>query len=135
MASDEDIKAMARIVLRHKQLIEVTLGITADLALMFEPTLERCSHRGCKEAATVQQVDVKVKMCDYHAAAAMLRAKANLLEGDPNDALIMLRVRAADEECWVDLPNAVAIRRLQVYVQELRKNDEPLPPADRAEYH
>lgn len=134
MASDDDIKALARIVLRHKQLIEVTLGITADLALVFEPMLARCAHTNCKDVATVVQIDSQTRMCDYHAAAAMIRARENL-RSDPSDELTLLRVRLADEECWVDLPNAPAIRRLQVYVQELQKNDEPLPPLNKAECH
>lgn len=134
MASEEDIKALARIVLRHKQLIEVTLGITADLSMVLEPTLERCCQTGCKDPATVTQIDLQTRMCDYHAAAAMIRARENLKQA-PEDELTLLRVRLADEECWTDLPNAPAIRRLHVYVQELRKYDEPAPPLDKAECH
>lgn len=134
MASDADIAALAKIVLKHKTLIEVALGVTADFALMFEPTLERCCHTGCKSAATIQQIDLKVKYCDYHAASGMMVARKKLLN-DPEDELNLLRMRLADEETWTDLPNAIAIRRLQVYVQELRKNDEIPPPADKAECH
>lgn len=135
MASDEDIKALAKIALAQKVQINALFGVCNDFACLIETALQRCEHSRCKDAATVMQVDVKVKMCDYHAAAAMLRARANLLQGDPNDALVLLRARSADEECWVDLPNAVLIRRLGLYVNELRKNDEPEPPADKAEFH
>lgn len=135
MASDDDVKALARIILHHESLIDGAYRICGDFARLLEPALERCSHSCCKDAATVMQVDVKVKMCDYHAARSMIMAKANLLAGDPNDALVLLRARAADEQCWVDLPNSELIRRLSLYVNQLRKNDAPEPPANKAEFH
>lgn len=134
MASDEEFKALLRATLRHKLMIDILFGVCNDFATMLEPTLLRCEHSRCSAPATVTHVDVKMKMCDYHAAAGIMQARANALK-DPTSNLIALRARLADPENWIDLPNADVIRRLDQYVNELRKSNEPEPPVDRTECH
>lgn len=138
MASDEEMKALAKLTLRNKLLVEILFGVSNDFAQLIEPTLKRCEHSKCSCPATVYHVDLKVKMCDYHAAAGLVRARANLTTNDANtltDPLTLLRLRLASEECWIDLPNAVQIRRLHEYVKELQKNDEPESPTLEVELH
>lgn len=134
MASDEDIKALARLVVNNRSLTSVAFGVLNDFARLIEPTVKRCSITGCKEMATVHHVDLQIDTCDHCAAAAIHRAGKGI-GVNPSDSLSFLRLCIADEERWVDLPNAEQIRRLREYVQELRKNDEPVPPSDSAELH
>jgi len=138
MASDDETGALVKLTLRNKYLVDILFGVANDFARLIEPNLIRCEHSKCKRPATVIHADLKVKMCDYHAAAGLVKARQSLTTNDANtltDPLTVLRLRLASEECWVDLPNAVQIRRLQEYVQELSKNDEPDPPTDPAEHH
>jgi len=141
MASDEEIRALARLTIQNKALIDIVFGVTNDFACLIEPTLERCARTGCKHAATVTQVDTRVKMCDNCAAGCIVRAKHRFKESlqddktSLQDGITLLRLRAADEETWLDLPDAPRIRRLCQYVDYLKKDDEVSPPTDPAEMH
>jgi hypothetical protein len=138
MASDEELRAVARMAVRNKLLNDILFGVSNDFARLIEPTLKRCEHSRCKKAATVVQVDLKVHMCDYHAASGVVIARRNLMSNPDNtitDPVTLLRLRLATDECWADLPNAEQIRRLQEYTWELQKGDEPSPPVDPAELH
>ena len=134
MADDEGLAVLARLVLRHKALIDVGFGVMNDFARLIEPTLPRCDGHRCKNAATVKHVDTHFKMCDYCAAKAIVLSKRNLTDS-LLDAVNLLRLRCADSENWIDLPNATQIRRITEYVFELTKNEEQDPPSDPSERH
>lgn len=122
MVSDDEIRALAKLTLRHKVLLELSFDIIDDLAELMIPQLKTCSC-DCKEPATVRHIDADIIACDAHAAQAIVRARSGL--EDP---------RLADEEHWIDVPHARRVRRLKEYVDFLRKNDELVPSA-RAELH
>jgi hypothetical protein len=133
MASDEEINALIKVTLRQKVELNAAFSVLNDFARFIEPTLERCHLAHCKNAATVKQVDTHIKLCDGCAARAIYLSRQNL--DDTLSGINVLRIRCASTEHWIDLPNAVQIRRLKEYVWELRKNEEPDPPADPSELH
>lgn len=130
---DETLSALAKLTLRHKALLDIIMHVMNDFALFIEPGLPRCESGSCKEAATVKQVDTHIKLCDHCAARAVMLSKKNVQPGS-GDNLNLLRIRCSDVECWLDLPLAAEIRRLQGYVQELTKNDV-LTPDDPVGLH
>jgi hypothetical protein len=121
MAADHD-PIVLRTLIRHSDLINVLIGISTDFAFMIEPTLKRCSSEGCVEPATCKHVDLGVIMCDACAARAIVNASKNI-NTNPNDELNLIRVRLADDTCWIDLDDAERVRRLRHYVTVLRDND------------
>ena len=134
MASDDEIKALATLALRHKVLIELSFDIIKDLATMLVPRFEKCMTSGCNEPATVRQADLDICVCDGHAARAIYRAQEHVRQSATSDGLDILRVHLANEELWFDLPDASRIRRLKDYVDAVNRNEEPTP-ANRSELH
>lgn len=134
MASDDEIQALAKIALRHKTLLELSFEIIKDLASMLVPQFEKCATHKCNEPATVRQVDMDIRVCDAHAARAICRAQDHVRNSINSDGLDLLRVHLANEELWVDIPDATRIRRLKDYVDAVNMNDEP-EPANRTEMH
>lgn len=139
MAGDEDIRALARLALRQKALLELSFDIISDLIVLTVPNLERCHHNACKEPATVKHVDLNINMCDAHAAATIVHAKTNIknVESDMLDFAqqsLAQNTCLANEDTWIDLPNAERVRRLKDYVDFIIKNDEVLPTS-RIELH
>jgi hypothetical protein len=127
MENPEHLALLMRMAIRNGQAIDVLFGVANDFACLVEAGLERCARTGCREPATVQQVDLNVRMCDACAAAAIVRATKNI-NTDHRDALNLVRTRIANDDCWLDLPDAVRVRRIRDYVLMLKKNDEPDPP-------
>jgi hypothetical protein len=134
MASDDEIRALATLALRHKTLIELSFEIIKDIATMVVPQFQKCMTDGCNEPATVRQADMDICVCDGHAARAICRAQEHVRQSVTSDGLDMLRVHLANEELWFDLPNATRIRRLKDYVDAVNRNDEP-EPANQTELH
>jgi len=134
MASDDEIQTLAKIALRHKVLLELSFEIIKDVVSMVVPQFEKCTAFSCNEPATVRQVDLGICVCDNHAARAICRAQEHVRKSINADGLDLLRVHLANEELWVDLPEATRIRRLKDYVDVVNRNDEP-EPANRTELH
>lgn len=127
MVSDEEIRALARLVLRNKMLLDAAFMMLSDFTQLIEPTLKCCMNPGCKIPATVRHVDAGVQMCDYHAAESMVNAQITNSHASVD--------HVGDEERWIDLPNAQAIRHLLEYAYAIRKDEEVEAPIDPTEYH
>ena len=118
MVTNEDLM---KELLQHKALINALLILSCDFARLIECTLERCTSENCNNAATVQHVNLRVKFCDYHAAEAVVNAQKYIREGTSEDAFAN---SFAEDNFWVDLPNAEQIRRIFTYVNELKKYEQ-----------
>ena len=134
MLGPEHLAALLKLVVRNGQSVDVLFGVVNDFACLIESRLERCSHLGCEEPASVRHLGLGLRYCDYHAARIMMKARKNVgRDGDLN--MNLLRAQVMDEEAWVDLPDAHRIRRLRDYVLIIKRNDEPDPPENREEMH
>ena len=135
MLTPEQYALLLKMTLRHENHIDALFGVVNDFACIIEHSLERCGRNHCKRAATVEQVDFGIKMCDLCAATAMVRARDNI-KRNLTDSLAMqsLRVAIMSEDSWRDLPNAERIRRLSDYVGIINKNAETAP-TDPEELH
>lgn len=114
MATDENdlvgrLANLETVVLRHEKLISVILGAITDHACLVEHGLMRCDQESCSDPATVHYSN-SIFLCDYHCAMIVVTQ---------NDA----------ENQWVDLPDAVRIRRIRDYVDLVKRYDEPEAPA------
>jgi len=135
MLTQQQFDALLKLVGRHEKIIDVLLGALTDHTCLLESRLDRCQSEGCKTAATVIHGDTKFKLCDHHAAAIVVGASHGRL-GPNNDAdLMLMRLRLANEDCWNDLPDAVRIRRIQDYVDVVKRNDDESLPAQYDQLH
>lgn len=104
----EQLEALIRLVTNNTHCIDVLFDVANDFACLIELGLERCSNRDCKEPATVEHATYKHKMCDRCAAKAIVKVQSEYAES-----------------LWVDVNDAVRIRKLRDYVLALKRNDEP----------
>jgi hypothetical protein len=132
--TSEEIAKMLKLLVNNTRSIDAIFGVINDYACLIEVQLPRCVHIGCDQAATVRHASLKVDMCDAHAAVVITKAIKNVTL-DCNDQLDFFRALVANEELWLDMPNAVRIRRLTDYVSMLQRDDERAPPADPNQLH
>lgn len=123
----DDVDVLVRIVLKHQRTIDAVLGAITDHACLIEKGLERCCGNDCAEPATVRHVDLDVRMCDSHCARAIVRAQ-KVLNEPATGAVAHIRVRLADEGCWIDLEDAPRIRRIKDYVEMVKRDFDAGPP-------
>jgi hypothetical protein len=97
MLTPEELAILVKLVASNTRHVDVLFGVVNDFACLIETQLERCCHTGCREPATVEQSDLKIRMCDACAAAACVRAAKNLTS-DAADPLNMMRVAVANDD-------------------------------------
>jgi len=129
--TQEQLRTLLRLALKNGHMLDLVMAVIEDMVHVIVPTFARCQKESCRRAATVIHVDLNVKLCDRHAAGAIVKARADI-RPEP-DNLTIVRARLGDEECWIDLPNAERIRRLDEVLIELEKND--VDEFDSARYH
>lgn len=118
-----------KLAVKNSQTIDTILGVVGDFAIFIEEGLQQCEMVKCHNPATVQHQVMDVKMCDACAARdIVIASRGGNGFAEQSEALNDLTAQVANEELWIDLPNAVRIRRLTDYVSLLKKNDEPMPP-------
>lgn len=125
------IALILRALRRHEETIDLfprLASVCLDMTRLVEPMLEKCAREGCDDAATVRHITFGVKHCDHCTAMVIVKARQNLGEPDGFDEL---RYSLIDEDCWVDVPNAEAIRRMREHLDIARCDEEPDMPEDR----
>jgi len=126
MLTQEQLTILIKLVAQHERTISGIGGAISDHACLIEADLERCrSEEGCISAATVVHVDFGLKLCDKHCAKMIVAAMNPWPEERPQDYLSTswARLKLSDEDRWTDLPDAVRIRRIQDYVDIVKRND------------
>jgi hypothetical protein len=129
----DPLEIALKLLLKHDNVVNVLAAATAEHAQMIEQGRERC-HR-CKTAATVRNLILqKLHFCDHCAASLIIAAKNNVgRDGDLD--LTLLRGLIMDEDAWVDLPGAIAVRRAQDLVTMANYGVEPPVPEDPSQWH
>jgi hypothetical protein len=125
MADPFDV--LAKLVLRHDNLTSALAQGFTEHARLLLASLEKCARQGCKEAATVRHQVLGMKCCDHCAAHLITKARKNIAK-DADLDLNLLRGMVSTEDMWVDIPNAIAIRRAQDLVTFTDHNLEPDMP-------
>jgi hypothetical protein len=130
-----DTNALIALILkalnRHERTLELfprLASVGLDLTRLVEPMLEKCARVGCNDAATVKHATLGVKHCDHCAAVVIVKARQNLGEPDGFDEF---RWSIMNEDNWVDVPNAEAIRRMREHLDIAGRDEEPDAPEDR----
>jgi len=132
MASLFDL--LTKLTLKNDNMIGVlSQGFAEHAALMLQ-TLERCACNGCKQAATVRHQTLGIHCCDHCAARLITKSRKNA-GVDTNVNLNLLRKSVAEEELWIDLPNALGIRRAQDLVtMSSYQNESDVPERGSMEW-
>jgi hypothetical protein len=134
MADDKTLATVLRLLLKHDNLVDTLAIATVDHALLLEKTLERCGNDACDRAATVRHLTFDIKRCDHHAARFIVGATLGF-EDVLDDGFHPLQRALANESMWIDIPDALQIRRLQDIIAVVRQDNEPEPPADKQLLH
>ena len=132
METDKLIALLLKAVDRHERMLGLVTNlavVVADHAQLVERTLERCACTGCTDAVTVRHAFLGLKCCDACAARLIIKASQNITS-DANDELNLTRTAVANEGCWIDLPDAAQVRRLQDYLAIVKRDDDPGAPGE-----
>lgn len=133
MPTPDDFAKIAKLLLNHERTLDVLLGAITDHACLIEGGMKRCSTPQCKDIATVISPDAINHVCDRHCAMEIIFAKKMVSTCATNTLYRTLKF--ADENCWIDLPDAVRIRRIRDYVEMVKRNDELDPPVHSEQRH
>jgi len=111
----EQLAALAKLVVKHENIVNILAQNSVDVALILEQLLPRCTR--CKEApCTVYHEHLpEHRMCDHCAAEVAVKSGRNFT-ADLEDPTNLLRGSLMREDDWHDLPHAEKIRKLVVYV-------------------
>lgn len=123
-----------KLLLKHDTLVNVLAAATAEHAEMIEQGRERCCGTDCKTAATVRHLSLGLRCCDHCAAKMIVKARTRI-GGNTDLNLTLMLGHVMDEEAWVDLPGAIAVRRAQDLVTRSNQDIEPPIPEDPMQWH
>ena len=123
MSDSEHIKLLLNTAIKHTRELSTAFGVIGDFACLIEEGLPRCFHPGCVNPATIKHPAIGMPMCDECGARTIVNANASLNLPDDLGVLRDAIKTVADEQSWIDLPNATRIRRLVEYVSMLTKDD------------
>lgn len=115
----DDVVTLAKLAVRHANLINLISAQLADHACFVKPMLPRCQKCSI-EPITVEHALLNIKACDRCAAEMMVRSSRAYVDGyivDPSDPFNDVRLSLLNENDWVDVDNADKIRRLIDYVE------------------
>lgn len=128
----KDIDVLARLVIKHDRLINLLSELGLAHSILLHEGLERCGADGCDRVATVRHRTLNVRRCDACAARLVVRASRQL---GGKGAVADMVASVADAEHWLDVANAIEIRKVQDYVEIARLGIEPQPPEDASQLH
>lgn len=119
MQVEDELTAIAKLLIRHGTLINLISLQLRDQACILVPQLERCG-RCDKDPITVEHRFMGLQACDRCAAELIVRSGRNYVDAyieNPDDPLNEARASLMNEDDWVDLPNAEKVRRIADYVR------------------
>lgn len=117
---------IVKMLLKHDALANaLAQGFTEHAQLLLQ-MCEKCGR--CRnEASTVRHLTLGLRYCDRCAATIITKAKSRI-GGNTDLNLTLMLGHVMDEEAWVDLPNAIGIRRAQDLVTMASYRNEPDVP-------
>lgn len=122
-------ETLAALVVKHDRRINATANLLADLSAIITAGSLKCTL--CEEApATVKHaLSAETMACDACAAREVIGASKRLNEEFVRTPLVVFRgTDAKNDLAWIDLPNAVELRRVVEYVRLIREGFAPQDP-------
>lgn len=130
--TQEQLTALLRLTLKNRHMLDLVMALLEDMVHVVVGELKSCQKEGCTSSATVKHADLHVDLCDHHAAATIVKMKSQIRRIEHDD-LTLVRARLADDDYWIDLPNAERIRRLNEVIHQMENAEAD--EFDHARYH